>query len=638
MPDRIVCSLTLVHVAALGFAFGLLSLPLWAQRGATPTAESPSNLANIPVFDLEVFVRDHHGYPLDAPAVVHLSSARLNYHAVLPAQGTSAAHFSYLGFGEYQVEVTCPGFRKVTEHFTSEFSHGLLPLYIYLIPESVPADPAAPSGSLVLTQQLRAEMQLGIEALNRDRYESARKTFTKVMRKAPSSSDVVYFLGVAELGLQHPDVARENFQRALSLDPSNDLALVSLGEMQLQGGAPADAIVPLEKAVALGRAGWRADFELASAYFQLHRLSEAESEASRAVILAKEKGATSLFMLGEIQYAEGKRADAKRTWESLLRLSPKDSAVFMTRKMLARVESEGLEHGPSSSDASLPIPPAPDTKPVTFVELPWAPRDTDNAVYDVAPEVNCKAEPILDGALHRMKTELADFEKFTATEHIEHQVVDRYGWPGPVKSHDFSYVVFVHPLGKNSFYLQEFRNGAEDLSDFSDVIISTGLNSLGVNLLQPMYRDRFNYFCEGLANLRGQAAWQIHFEEKRDVKAGGIRTWRRGNTTYDIAVKGRMWISSASYAVLRVETDLRDPVAGLGLTKDHLLVDYGPVNFSARNAQLWLPWSADMYMELRGKRYHHRHFLSDYLLFDVDTTHKIGKPNEPAQPPVESDP
>jgi len=630
--------LPLGHVAALGFAFAFLSFPLWGQQIVTPTAESPFNLVNNPDFELDIFVRDQHGNPLDAAAAVHLSSARLNYNAIVPTQGASAAHFSYLGFGEYQVEVTCPGFRKVTEHFTSEFSHGVLPLYIYLIPESVPADPAAPSGSLVLRQELRAEMQLGIGALNHDRYESARKTFAKLLRKAPGNSDLVYFLGETELGLQHPDVAREDFQRALALDPNNELALVSLGQMQLQGGAPADAVIPLEKAVSLGRAGWRADFELASAYFQLHRLNDAESAASRAAALAKEKGATSLFLLGEIQYAEGKRADAKHTLETVLKAFPKDSAVFTTRKMLERIESEGLESASLPSDASLPPPPVPDTNPVTFVEIPWAPRNTDDAVYDVAPGVNCQAEPVLDGALHRMNKELTDFEKFTATEHIEHQEIDGYGWPGPVKSHDFTYVVFIHPLGKNSFYLDEFRDGAGGPPNFSDVIISTGLNTLGVNVLQPFYRDRFNYSCEGLANLRGQAAWQIRFEEKRDAKAGGVRTWRAGSTTYDIAIKGRIWISSTSYAVLRVESDLRGPVARLGLTKDHLLVDYGPVNFSTGNQQLWLPWSADMYMALRGKRYHHRHFLSDYLLFDVDTTHKIGKPAEPPPPAAESAP
>jgi tetratricopeptide (TPR) repeat protein len=641
MPARILYWLTLVRVATLGFAIGALWFPLWGQQmqpPGVPTADPFSQPEAMRLgFDLDIFVRDSHGNPLDVAAAVHLSSKRLNYDAVLPAQGASAAHFANLALGEYAVEVTCSGFRKTTDRYSSELGRGTLPVYIYLIPESGPANSAASSSALALTQQQRADMQLGIAALNRDRYESAGKTFAKILRKAPGNSDVVYFLGVAELGLKHPEVARENFQRALALDPNNELALVSLGQMKLDGGAPADAVIPLEKAVSLGRAGWRADFELASAYFQLHRLSDAEIAASRAASLAKETGATSLFLLGEIQYAEGKRADAKHTWESLLKRFPKDSAVFTTRKMLARVESEGLEPSPPSS-ASLPPPPAPDTNPATFVEVPWAPRDTDDAVYAVAPSVNCNAEPILDGALHQMNTQLTDFEKFTATEHIEHQNIDSYGWPGPIKTHDFSYVVFVHPLGKNSFYLEEFRNGAGDLSGFSDVIVSTGLNSLGVNLMQPFYRDRFDYSCEGLANVREQAAWQIRFEEKRDAKAGGVRTWRAGNTTYDIAIKGRIWISGASYAVLRIETDLRDPIAGLGLTKDHLLVDYGPVNFSARNAQLWLPWSADMYMEFRGKRYHHRHFLSDYLLFNVDTAHKISKPNEPLPPPAESDP
>jgi hypothetical protein len=77
-----------------------------------------------------------------------------------------------------------------------------------------------------------------------------------------------------------------------------------------------------------------------------------------------------------------------------------------------------------------------------------------------------------------------------------------------------------------------------------------------------------------------------------------------------------------------VETELLDPIPGWELTKDHLFVDYGPVKFSTSNQQLRLPWSADMYMELHGKRYHHRHFLSDYMLFGVETTHKISRPKE----------
>jgi hypothetical protein len=38
-----------------------------------------------------------------------------------------------------------------------------------------------------------------------------------------------------------------------------------------------------------------------------------------------------------------------------------------------------------------------------------------------------------------------------------------------------------------------------------------------------------------------------------------------------------------------------------------------------------------MYLEFRGKRYHHRHYLSDYLLFDVNIANKVSKPTEAQQ-------
>jgi hypothetical protein len=41
-------------------------------------------------------------------------------------------------------------------------------------------------------------------------------------------------------------------------------------------------------------------------------------------------------------------------------------------------------------------------------------------------------------------------------------------------------------------------------------------------------------------------------------------------------------------------------------------------------------------MELHGKRYHHKHFLTDYMLFAVDSSNKINKPKEDPAPPATS--
>jgi len=481
-------------------------------------------------------------------------------------------------------------------------------------------------------------MDRGLAALRQSKYESAKKIFAKVEQKAPNNTDAPYFMGVAEYKMQHVDAAREDYQHALTLDPNNEQALLSLGELDRQSGKPAEAVVSLEKAVSLGRAGWKANFELASAYYELKRYGDAEVEVAAAIRHAKGASAGPVFLLGQIQFAEGKRAVAKRTWQSILQSFPKDPLVEQVNKALELVANAG----PEAELSSVPTPTTPASEPAmnldAFVDIPWAPPDTDDAVYALAPGVDCKAETILDRATRRMNSGLADFEKFAATEHIEHQSVDRYGLPGPMKSHDSPYVVFVNPLGKTSYYLEEYREQGSMPTGFTDEVVSTGLITLGVSVLQPFYRDRFSFSCEGLANVRGQAAWQVRFEEKRDAKGLGIRTWETQKTTYQIPVKGRVWLANATYAVLRVETDLRDPIAGLELTKDHILVEYGPVDFTAGDAHLWLPWSADMYMELRGKRYHHKHFLSNYMLFGVDATHKVSAPKEPAPPPVVNTP
>jgi hypothetical protein len=59
---------------------------------------------------------------------------------------------------------------------------------------------------------------------------------------------------------------------------------------------------------------------------------------------------------------------------------------------------------------------------------------------------------------------------------------------------------------------------------------------------------------------------------------------------------------------------------------EHLVIDYGAVNFEHGKTSLWLPWHADMYMQLHNKSYHHRHTLTNYALFSVDTDHQISAP------------
>ena len=566
---------------------------------------------------------------MDGPVVVELKATQDNTTRIGTSQGSSATTFEGLGPGEYEAEAECPGYQTTTERINVIGFGSTMQVYIYLSRDSEGKPASKQPQGLVMSPKLQAEIDKGIEALHSRHFEVARAHFAKGAQLAPGNPDVAYLLGVAELGLNHTDRARQSFEHAVSLDPGNERALLSLGELQLNADETSLAIATLEKAYQINGAGWRTQFLLATAYAKSGRLEDAESHAQRAIILAGNQGAVVRVLLGEIQAREKNLQAARQTWQDVVTAFPDDPAAEQARQHLAALSASRLA-SPSPELVSFPVHALPNLDLAPPKDQPWAPLDIDSRDYPPIDNAACDLDAILPSAERHLQSQLENFEKFTATEHIEHQEIDRYGRPGPVRSRDFSYIVFVYPFQGDSFYLDEKRISSHSDDSFPTSLATIGLNNLGVAVLQPAARDEFSYRCEGLMRIRGQAAWQVRFEEKKESREG-IREWQRNGRTYHIPLKGRLWIASASFDVLRIETDLREPVPPLELTRDHLIVDYGPVSFVSHNTSLWLPWSAEMFMELHGHRYHHKHYLTDYMLFEVDTNHKVGKPKD--QPP-----
>ncbi len=590
------------------------------------------------VVTIIVGIRDARGLPLEEKASVRLVSRRSAYARTIPTESDSSATFPNLWDGPYDVEIKCPGYRPVTEHLEVSGTLAFFSTYVYMHSENEASPSSGPAKGLVLTPRLAAEIDKGLASMHKHQYESARNHFDKADKLVPNSSDVAYLMGTAELGLTQKDAARQNFEKAASLDPSNDRALVALGELQLQSGDAAGAIVTLSKAYAANGAGWRTRYLLATAYAKTGKLGDAEMQASSAVRLAHKNNATALLLLGEIQAAEGKWTEAKQSWDRIVTECPNCPEVNEARKKISEAASDHSAANPVKKGKFTNLAVEAEL-PAKVADRPWAPPDIDSKEYPVAPKVSCNAEEIIPRAMGRTKAQLENLEKFAATEHIEHQEIDKAGIPGPIKLHNFYYLVFVFPYKSDSVFLEENRDGGSGVADFPTSLATTGLNSLGINVLQPAYRSGFNYQCEGLTSVRGEGAWQVRFEEKQNANLD-VRRWQRAGTIYNIPLKGRIWLSSTSYDLLRIETDLREPILNLELARDHLLVDYGPVNFAEGKTTLWLPWSAEMFLELHGKRYHHKHILSNYMLFGVDTSHKIGRPKNapPEEAPQETPP
>ena len=601
-----------------------------AQRPTGPPTAPQRSGVNSGVFptentDVSVSVRELSGMPLPVSATVKLSS-EAGIPRTATTQDGSTATFPKVFTGEYEIEVTALGYKPGKER-ASVFAGGAgVTVYMYLHPENEVSNGAAGPPTPIMTPRLQEEIDKGLEKLRRHEFEAARKHFEKAAKMAPGNPDVHYLLGMLEYLQERLVAARKKFEAALLIYPSHERSLLALGELELRQGNPTAAGQALEKAYEVNGADWRTHLLLANAYFQQKNYEKALPHAIRATEKAKEHAAAAWLLLGRILANTGKHEEAQRAFETVIRSFPSDSYAAEAKARIAELRKPVAEAELRVAAPTVPLPEAP---PAASLR-PWAPPDIDSKEYPAVQDVACKESEVIQRTQARSARQLGNLEKFLATEHIEHQELDAYGNPGPSRTKDFSYIVLVEHPQPGASFVNERRDGGENLNSFPSSLATLGLVGLGVNLFDQNYSRDLEYKCEGLGAWRGQAAWQMRFEQKKGVPSQ-IRTWRNSRGVFPIPLKGRVWIAANSYDVLHVETDLREPVKEVQLTRDHLIVNYGPVNFEKGHTTLWLPWSAEMFMELRGKRYHHQHTLSNYMLFSVDTGSTISKPKESVQ-------
>jgi hypothetical protein len=251
----------------------------------------------------------------------------------------------------------------------------------------------------------------------------------------------------------------------------------------------------------------------------------------------------------------------------------------------------------------------------------WMPPGVDEAVPYVDPNVECPLPHILGGAGQRMKQFVSNLEKFTAAERVEHSVVDGAGVRHSPEVRNFDYVVMVSLTSTGVFLLDEYRNGSADPAQFPANIATEGMPAIAL-LFHPLLAPDFSFACEGLGQWEGHAAWQVHFVQRPD-RPGRILSYSAGGKYSSLALKGRAWVDPGTFQVLRLESQLVQPLKEIALTEEHIAISYQPVKFRTLDQQLWLPQIAELYVERQGRRYYRRHTFSDFQLFTVETTQNI---------------
>jgi tetratricopeptide (TPR) repeat protein len=522
--------------------------------------------------------------------------------------------------GNYIVEASAPGYLVVTEHVNLEMRWSYATISLTMKPDTGLHKDESTSAVPILAPAARKEVQKGLEAFEKSNLVLARKHFEKALAMAPSNPDVQFLTGALEAQEKNFAAASEHLEKAIQIYPNHVRSLQLLGELDNQQNKAQDAIPLLEKAVALQDGAWRSHWALGVAYLKTNEPRKAREQAERAIALGK--SAAGLAHLLEAQaLMDLRQFDAAEI--SLEAFIHDDAANPYSAKARAALD---LVHERQKDElAAMPIAINDPQRFIAIADLNvgiapskdflWAQPGIDDSVPSVSPNVSCASSQVLRRAGEQVEELMSSLEKFTATERVNHFTVTKKGDLRSPQIRSFEYAVSVKQLPHGLIALDEYRDGSLDPSQFPASIATNGLPAMAL-VFHPQLSSDFNFVCEGMGQVSGSPAWQVHFQQKPD-RPSRIHAYVIAGNYHSVPLKGRAWIDAATYQLARLEFELVKPMPEIHLLRERASIDYAPVQFRSRDVQLWLPSHADLLISRDNKAFFRTHSFSNFKLFTV---------------------
>ncbi|HET8924148.1 MAG TPA: tetratricopeptide repeat protein [Candidatus Acidoferrum sp.] len=571
---------------------------------------------------LGVYLKTPSGKPAEGTAVVTLIDLSGQFYRQETTK-SGYVQFNSIAPTEYTIQVVAQGFESAVKKLDASGMEGRA-LTVELQP-SLAEDAAIGAEFNSLSSKAQKELGKVKEALRVNKSAEARSHLDAANRIAPNHAEVQYLYGVYSLQTKNLSQAKSYWMKSVELNPKYLLALLSLAEALIRENRPAEAREYLNRAVEVEPSSWRAYAILADASLRMGSAEEAVKHAERALELGHGQAAIALPVLACALAKLGEKARAMTVLQAYLQEHASDPAAKKLQETLQTISmtethteagtAKAGELGFSSGEATaLPLPSN------------WLPPDVDEKVPPVEPGTACALGEVIQRAGKRVQEFVENVDRFTASEFLKHEPIDKWGFAGSPETRKYDYVVSVEEIKPGSLNVEEFRGTGNSPSEFPGGVATKGLPAL-VLIFHPYNAGNFEMTCEGLARWSGGLAWQVHFLQ-RPEKPNTMRRYRIGvdGPSYPVALKGRAWILADSFQIARLETDLVAPLPEIRLFADHTAIEYGPVKFRNRNVEMWLPQSAEVFYDWRGRRSHRRHTFSNYLLFSVDDRQRISAP------------
>ena len=607
------------------FLLHLLTVPAFTQRIERETKTSYQARDGESLVVISVFAENGRNH-LDRQSVVKMTNEITKNVTWQTTDGNSEAAVGLL-FGKYEIEISAVGYLSQKKEVQANNT-----LITTRMEFSLHRDPNAVDLNIseeTVPPKARGDLKHGLSALKSANLKDAKKSLDAAYKLAPSNPDVNYLLGYVAYEQKDLAQARSYLGTAASLGSHNARVLTLLGQVEIAQENYPDAAATLEKATDADAENWTTHNLLANAYLKLKNYEGARQQAELAVAKGKGGANAANLALGQALVNLGKKEEGIRALKSFVRNSPTDPTVPQVRDLIAMLERPDAGPLPSTQITRKgqtiidPIFAAPEL-PVSV--NPWRPSGIDEVQPSVAEGVSCPFDSVIEMSGERVKQLVDDVSRISAIEHLVHEQVDEMGNRITKETRNFNYIASISEDKVGYLAVDEDRSERMARADFPDRIASGGFAALAL-VFHPHMRENFEMTCEGLGNWHGQAAWLVHFKQREDRPAL-ISEYNVGGQTYSLRLKGRAWITADKFEIVRIESELMNPMAQIQLRCEQQVVEYGPVRFQ-KNVELWLPTKAEIYLDYRKHRYYRSHGYDHYMLFSVDSVEKTNEPKVP---------
>jgi len=636
-----VLSFLAVLLSVTGFAQAPTPSPTLAIQPiniADPNRRTVTTYATAPGTGVLIFTvyAERKGTHLDRQALLKLVNLADQSATWRTTEDSSRGVFTDLPYGSYAVDVSAVGYLSTHKEVKGGDSLGpaLTDVVLSRDPDAINLDVS----DALMSPKARKQTKHAISALKSGNLPEAQKQLDNAYKLSPASPDLNFLLGY--LYFQKRDFAQAGtyLGTASNLNPHNAQTLTLLGRTGLERRDYPGARSALEQAILADPDNWLPHHLLADAYLHQRDYGQARDQAQIAITEGKTNARPAQLVLGQALANLGRDQDAIRALNTFLEESPQHPMAGQVRTLIAEIQQHAS--GPARLDD------APDDWPATQAGLSavdplaalaapglslksWRPPGVDEIKPAVAPDVACPSEKVIEESGKRVEELVDDVARFAAVEDLTHQSLNDFGIPVRTETRKYNYVAAISEPQPGYLAIAEYRSDKVGSAEYPDNIASNGFAVLAL-VFHPHMRDNFAMTCEGLGDWHGQATWLVHFRQRED-RPNRIHSYKIGTQIYPVDLKGRAWITADKFQIVRLESEMVNPMPEIRLLGEHEVVEYGPVPFVKKNTSLWLPKSADIYFDFRKHRYYRRHSFDHYMLFSTDTEEKR---KEPVAPPA----